>query len=353
MKNIITHPNFPINFLAFILNMPIHKKSCYKALSSQKLANLYTRLAKSEEAGIPLQKTITIIMQDGDVVGERVINTFKYIKSGKSLAEAGVRAGLFVGIDAALVKVAEASGTNATVFHQLAQFYYGKAKFARQVKSQLILPLTILLVSIFIQPIPALLLGTITIMEYVVATLGLIFTGVILIFGLLRLPQWVRRGFLRPMRNLWDKLAITTPFFGQWYIRRSLRNFMQSLGLMVQAGLPILEALPLANEVVENLIIRKRLQKISSRLRAGDSFADAFSQVREINTLASQLIISGEHSGSLAEMMLHYAKLESDDIAMHEQALATWIPRLIYFGIMLWIAYGIVNSATSMMPNNI
>ncbi len=335
--------------------MTIHRKSRYKPLSDQDLANLYVQLAHQEEAGIPVIKAMTLIMQDGGETGKRATGTLNSLKRGKSLAEAGTRADLFIGLDAALVKVAEAGGTSATVFRQLAKFYEDRAKLTRQIKSQLVLPMIVLLLAIFIQPTPALLLGNITTVDYLAATLGLIFTTAIFIFVLLRLPHWIHQGFFGPLRKLWDKLEIKAPYLGKWYVRRSIRDFTRSLGLMVQAGLPILEALPKANEVIGNLVLRKRLQKIGLRLRAGDSFADAFSQVEGVNSLASQLVLSGEHAGSLAEMMLHYAKLESEDIEMHDKELATWIPRIVYAGVVAWMAYGILSSVNpmSVVPDDI
>jgi len=324
--------------------MPTYKKSRYKPLSAQDLANLYLQLARLEESGIPIMKALTLLTQDGGEMGKRVAVALEHLKRGKSLAEAGTRAGLFVGLDTALVKVAEAGGTNAVVFRQLAKFYEDKARRVRQIKSQLFLPLTILLLAVFIQPVPALLLGKMTAISYLGATVGLIFQMAILIFVLLRLPQWIRHGFLRSFRHSWERAEINLPYLGKWYVRRSLRDFMRSLGLMLQAGLPILEALPKAYEVVENLIIRQRLQKITSHLRDGDSFANAFSQVEGVNNIASQLVLTGEYAGSLAEIMLHYVKLESEDIARHDEMLAIWIPRIIYAGIIAWMAYGILNA---------
>ncbi|MDM8560256.1 type II secretion system F family protein [Candidatus Parabeggiatoa sp. HSG14] len=334
--------------------MPI-KKLSHKPLPAQDLANLYLQLSRLEESGIPAQKAMTLIVQDGGETGKRARVALNYLKRGKLLSEAGTRAGLFVGLDVALVKVAEAGGTFAKVFRQLTQFYEEKAKQMRQIKSHLFLPVTILLLSIFIQPIPSLISGKMTIINYIGATVGFIIQLGILAFIVLHLPRWFHSGFLKPFGGLWDKIQMNLPYLGCWFIRQSVCDFMRALGMMLQAGLPIFEALPKAYEVIENTHLRKRLQKITPRLRAGDSFADAFSQVKGINFLATQLILTGEYSGSLAEMMLHYVKIESETITLHNEMLAAWIPRIVYAVIAVWIAYGILSTGplTSPIPEDI
>ncbi|NJO14433.1 MAG: hypothetical protein HC877_01405 [Thioploca sp.] len=68
------------------------------------------------------------------------------------------------------------------------------------------------------------------------------------------------------------------------------------------------------------------------------------SAVTEINPVAIQLVTTGEQSGSLAEMMLHYAKLESEAIAIHNEMLVAWLPRLVYILVILWVGYGLFTS---------
>ncbi len=324
----------------------------HKPLSAQDLAILYLKLARLEESGIPIVQAMTLLLEGGGEIGQRAIVALNYLKRGRTLSEAGVRSGLFIGLDAALIRAGEAGGTNAQIFRQLAQFYEEKARQARQIKSRLFLPVTVLLLAIFIQPVPALILGNITITDYFGATLGLIIQLALLVFILLRFPRWARHGFLKPfgMGSLWDKVEINTPYFGHWYVRRSWRDFVRTLGLMLQAGLPILEALPLAYDVIENAQLRQRLRKISRRLQQGETFTEAFSQVNGVNQVAIQLILVGESAGDLADMMLHYAKLESEDITRYNQKLAVWIPRMVYALIMVWIAYGILSSG-AFMPN--
>jgi general secretion pathway protein F len=290
-----------------------------------------------------------LVESEGET-GKRARVALNHLKRGKSLSVAGLQSGLFMGLDAALIEAADAGGIYASVFRQLAQFYEEKARNLRKIKSRLFLPLTVLLLAVFIQPVPALISGKIDILSYLFSTVGLIIQFALVVFVVWRLPYWV--GFLKPfgISLLLDKVAISIPYFGGWVVRRNIRDFLQSLGLMLQAGLPILEALPKAYEVVENPILRRRLQKIIILLKKGEPFAAALSQVDGVNPAAVQLISTGEHAGSLGDMMLHYVKFESEEISLHNEVLADWIPRFVYTLIVVWIAYGILSGGALMSP---
>jgi len=328
------------------------KKSRYKPLSAQASAQLYVQLARLESSGIPIENAMQMLVQAEGETGKRARVALNHLKRGKPLSEAGAKSGLFMGLDAALIEAADAGGIYASVFRQLAQFYEEKARNLRRIKSRLFLPLTVLLLAVFIQPVPTLILGKMTILSYLFETVGLIIQFALIVFVVWRLPYWARHGFLKPfgISLLLDKVAISIPYFGGWVVRRNIQNFLQSLGLMLQAGLPIFEALPKAYEVVENPILRRRLQKIIILLKKGEPFAAALSQVEGVNPAAIQLISTGEHAGSLAEMMLHYVKFESEEISLHNEALADWIPRLVYALIVVWIAYGILSAGALMSP---
>jgi general secretion pathway protein F len=328
------------------------QKTKHKPLSAKELAVLYSKLGRLDESGIPIEKAMTLLLEGGGEISQRATVALNYLKRGRSLSQAGTRAGLFVGLDAAMIRAGEAGGTLTQICRQLAQFYEEKVQQTEQIKSRLFLPVTVLLLAIFIQPFPTLISGNLTITNYLGTTIGVVIQLALLAFILLRFPRWARHSFLRLLGigRLWDKLEINIPYFGHWIVRRNLRDFVRTLGLLLQAGLPILEALPLAYDVIENTVLRERFRKISRHLRQGDTLTGALSQVKGVNQVAIQLILVGESAGDLANMMLHYVKLESEEISRFDKMLADWIPRMVYVVIAAWIVYGIFSSG-AFMPN--
>lgn len=324
-------------------------KSPSQPLPPPALANLYLQLGRMEEAGIPAQVAFTLLSQAEGESGKRASVALSYLNRGRSLAEAGKRAGLFVGLDAEIIKVAEASGTHAEIYRQLSQTYEEEARWQQQLQARLVLPLTISGLGLFINPLPALVAGSITLIGYLMGSVGVLLLLALVIWGLLRLSAWLRYGWLQSFGHLLDKFQMKMPSLRQWYTRRSLRDFMRALGLMLQAGHPLLEALPKAYNVVANAILRQQLQFLSIRLKAGDTFAQAFSQVKDMDPVAIQLVTTGDQAGKLADMLLHYVKLESEAIDLQHEQLAAWLARLVYALGAGWIILGIFSTWTHTM----
>jgi type II secretory pathway component PulF len=67
-----------------------------------------------------------------------------------------------------------------------------------------------------------------------------------------------------------------------------------------------------------------------------------------------QVINSGEQSGKLASNLMHFSKLEADTLSLQDEALAEWLPRLVYGVIAAWMAYSILGSSISTrMPTDL
>lgn len=313
-------------------------------LPAQELALLYLQLGKLIDAGVPIQDILEQLAKLDSVCGQRAKVALGYLKRGQSLSNAGIKAGLFVDLDAELMKVADWGGFHTQICDQLHQLYEEKVRYIRRLKSRLFLPLFVFLLSLFIQPLPELISGTISLGGYLLSIVSLIGTLALIFFLLWRLPSWSRRGALQALGvdRLIDSLRLHIPYFGYWYKRRQLRYFIQALGLMMQAGVPLFDALVKATKLTENTVLRKRVRKIGSYLHQNPNLLMAFSQAGGFEPSVLQLLATGEQSGSLADMLLHAAKLESQEIALHDDNLIARLPRLIYFLVVLWVAFGLV-----------
>lgn len=327
-------------------------KKPIKPLSADVLAQMYTQLARLEKSGIPTEQALSLLSQAKNPGGLRAKIALNHLKRGKPLATAGIQAGLFVGIEGELIKLADASGTHEVVYSQLAQVYTEKATALKKMKSQLIYPAILFILAIFLHPLPALFGAHINLYEYLWATVGLLVQIALLIFVLLRLPRWSKHGILSwfGLGQVVEYWQMRSPYFGKWYIRKAMRDFFQALGLMLQAGLPILDALPKAYKVVDNTKLQQQLQIISQRLKLGDMLTEALEYVEDLPALVLPLINAGEHAGSLADSILRYTSAETAEISLHQRQLAAWIPRLIYLMVVIWIAYHIIVGGSELTP---
>ncbi len=313
------------------------------------LANLYLQLARMEEAGISHLQAFQNLMARDPKFAVKFSMIIQYLKSGRSVSESGYRTGLFRSIDRDLIKAGELSGKLSEIYRQLAAYYGDKAKRIRQIKSRMFLPLSILFLALLIQPIPSLFAGSITVFDYLLASFGAFVYVLLVLLIFWRLPFWLTDGFLSflGLRRLVFELQLTLPIIAPWLVRRQVREFLLVLGLMLEAGVPVIEALPKAADTVKNKILGQRLRAATASMQQGISVADSLAPIKEINRTALQLITSGEHSGKLPETLLHFVELEAEAINLQEQMLADWIPRFFYLLVTVWMGYSIIASYLS------
>jgi general secretion pathway protein F len=138
------------------------------------------------------------------------------------------------------------------------------------------------------------------------------------------------------------QLQFKLPLISSWLIRRQVNEFFRSLGIMLTAGMPILDALPKALNTIANPIVKSQFKPVVEATRQGSQLTDALADVPEIDEQAIQMILAGEKSGKLAEAILHHTKIETEKIELQEDLLAEWIPRLFYLLVVFWVASSII-----------
>jgi type II secretory pathway component PulF len=166
----------------------------------------------------------------------------------------------------------------------------------------------------------------------------------LLFYIIFKLPFWLTLGRLRffGLAKLVYQLQFKLPLISSWLIRRQVNEFFRSLGIMLTAGMPILDALPKALNTIANPIVKSQFKSVVEATRQGSQLTDALADVPEIDEQAIQMILAGEKSGKLAEAILHHTKIETEKIELQEDLLAEWIPRLFYLLVVFWVASSII-----------
>lgn len=311
-------------------------------------ADLFGQLAALEEAGLPFDKVIDIVhlppKEDA-----RLKATRKWIRVGVGIAEAGRRSGLFTPLEASLVRMATLSGSPARTYRLLADQCARRAARIKAIRSRIALPAVMIAVWIILGPVPDLVTGNLTLSGYLAKhLLPWIGAGVAayLLIDLLRRRQASGQS---SWETRLDGFLPFVPLFGPMGVRRNLRDFFDSLALLLEAGLPILEALPLALDTVRNHALKAQLAQIKPRIEAGASFWRAIAALPLFGrTQAFELIRTGEASGALPRTLLRYSAAETAAIDRFDDLVAEWIPRLAYTSAALLIGYALIRSGAFM-----
>ncbi len=93
------------------------------------------------------------------------------------------------------------------------------------------------------------------------------------------------------------------PLFGRFIIKAELARFSRTLELLVKSGIPILKAIDIAIPVLENVIIKDQLIQSYKVLEQGGSFGRSLKNSKVLPLFMSNLLIVGEESGKLDEVL--------------------------------------------------
>ncbi len=315
----------------------------FKPLPAKIRAELFHSLSALERAGLPADKAFSHVHLPKPAQ-QRVENTVTQLQRGKDIPTAGAAAGLFNDLETQLLKVAVSAGSPATTYKQLADRYTLEAKIQNNMRSRLMLPGLIFVLSIFLSVLPPLVSGSMSI----ATALWQFALPLLTIAGIYYFAKTIRA----TMSNLTDALLLKLPIFGVLHRRINLKDYFESLAIMLEAGLPMFDALAKANNSLHNHLIRVQFKRVGYRVKQGKTLTQALepalNQHAAEEARVIELINTGEASGTLPEMLWRHVNDESNAIAHNLEQLAAWIPRVIYGIVAMRVAYSILTSGAFM-----
>jgi general secretion pathway protein F len=122
-------------------------------------------------------------------------------------------------------------------------------------------------------------------------------------------------------RYLWDKVKLKTPLFGPLNQKMAIARFSRTLGTLLQSGVPLLAAMDIVENVVNNRIIADEIRHAAREVEEGQSLSTPLARSGLFPPVAIEMISVGEQSGTLEVMLYRIAdayerEVESDILIM-------------------------------------
>lgn len=108
-------------------------------------------------------------------------------------------------------------------------------------------------------------------------------------------------------------LKLHLPVFGKFMLKAELARFSRTLELLIRNGVPILKALDIAIPVMDNEVMKNKLRKSYKDLEQGGSLGRSLKEAKSFPLFMSNLIIVGEESGRLEEVLIELANTYERD----------------------------------------
>ena len=141
-------------------------------------------------------------------------------------------------------------------------------------------------------------------------------------------------------RYQWDFLKIHFPIIGDIFKKIYLARFARNLSTLVLGGIPIIKALEIVAQVVNNVIYRDIILDTIVQITAGKSISDGLSGHPEFPGIVTQMVKVGEQTAKLDEIMSKLASFYEKEVDTKVSTLTTLLEPLIM--IILGIGVGIL-----------
>ena len=159
---------------------------------------------------------------------------------------------------------------------------------------------------------------------------ALILLALILIIGWNLLRRWP------PGRYYTDWLSLRLPLLGTLYTRVISARFAHSLGTLLQAGVPLLSALPVVSDTIDNHAIRRTLEQTRRELNQGQSLSAPLVASGSFSPVLTRIIAAGEESGELGTTLLYISTaLEKESADTAAALIAIMEPLMIIIAAIL------------------
>lgn len=321
---------------------------------------LFSRqLATLISARVPILQALRILQEQvaSKYLSEIVGGLIAAVENGESLSLAMSRyENVFGSVYTSLVRSGEASGSLDKALTYLAEQLEKDYELKSKVKSAMTYPTFVLV---------ALLIVGILMFKFVLPKLtdvlkeqggqlpavsvGLIaFTGFfdkywwVLIIGIIALIIGAKVFVSTTLgRYEWDKLKIQLPLVGPIVKKIYLARFARNLSTLVVGGIPIIKALQIVAEVVNNRIYRDILYDTVSRVTAGQSISEGISRYPEyFPVIVSQMVRVGEQTAQLDDIMAKLAIFYEKEVDTQISTLTTLLEPLIM--VVLGVGVGLL-----------
>ena len=287
------------------------------------------QLSTLQDAGLPILRSLRILeeQQRSGSFKRTIGYVADDIEGGSTLSEAmGRHPRAFDRLLVSMVAAGETGGVLDLILARVADFMEKAQKLKSRVKSAMIYPCVVLTAAflillglmLFVVPnfrdaltemtegaeLPKITQIVLGISHWIALEYGwAVLLGVpFAVIFTLKLIRKFRLG-----RYVLDSIKLRIPVMGQITSKVSVTRWTRTLGTLISAGVPILDAINVTRETAGNEVFAKMLGNVHNSIRQGDTFAGPLRQSKTVDLIVSNMVAVGEETGDLDKMLLKVA----------------------------------------------
>jgi type IV pilus assembly protein PilC len=309
-------------------------------VSAKQLTTFTRQLSTLQDAGLPLLRSLQIL--EGQLKPGKLKNILmsvcEDVEGGSALSEAMAKhPRAFDRLYSKMVNAGEIGGVLDVILQRLAEFMEKSQRLRRKIRGAMVYPSVVVIVAmailtfimVFIIPkfeeiftdfgveLPGLTLWLVNTSRWVAGNnadqaIGgwlYICAAPFVLWGLFKL---IRKA--GPGKAITDTILLWMPIFGKLIRKTTIARFTRTLGTLISAGVPILEAILITRDTSGNYVFEKALTKVHDSIREGESFADPLRESKTCDAIVVNMIDVGEETGELDAMLLKIADNYDEEV---------------------------------------
>jgi type IV pilus assembly protein PilC len=305
------------------------------------LMHFSRQLAAFVRAGVPILDALEVVEGETEdkILRGVLSDMLDSLRSGVRLADAAaLHESVFPPFYVSILQSAEITGRLDEVLDRLAAYIERDMEARRKLESALVYPALILVFAVvavsvlagfvlprfqsFFEsfdaklPLPTRILIHIT--DFIAAWGWLV--GIVLVVSVVGAVAWFRsdRG-----RLMWDRLLLRTPVVGNVVRDAVAERFCRVLSSMVEAGVPLPEALQLSSAATNNIVFQNALAIARDEMMRGDGLAGPIGRTGVFPHAVTQMLRVGEETGTLADQLDAMASYFAQELDFRLKNLTT------------------------------
>ena len=326
-------------------------------VKTKTLTQFTRQLSTLQDAGLPLLRSLQILeqQQKPGKLKSILADVVEDVESGTALSDAMSKHGkAFDRLYCKMVAAGEIGGVLDVILQRLANFMEKTERLKARIKGAMIYPICVIVVAVgivtgimyFVIPkfkdifddfdvtLPGLTLWLIDASLWVAGTpegreqaipgwLWML-AGPFIIFFFFKIIRKTTAG-----RAAVDIVLMKIPVLGNLVEKTSVARFTRTLGTLIAAGVPILEAVIITRDTSGNHVYEKALTSVHDSIREGESVADPLREAKVCDSIVVNMIEVGEETGDLDVMLVKVADNYDEEVDVAVTALLSLLEPLL------------------------
>ncbi len=313
--------------------------SLRRGVNATELALVTRQLATLVQSGMPVESALATVAEQSEKMRLKkiILAVRAKVLEGHPLADALKEfPQVFPELYRSTVAAGEHSGHLEAVLSRLADYTESRQALSQKMGLALIYPALMIIVAILVvvvllayvvpqvvgvfdnigQELPVLTRGLIAVSDFLSAwglAMVMLIALAVAVFRLLLRREGFRAG--------WHRWLLRIPLVGRLVRGLNSARFARTFSILTASGVPVLDGMRIAAEVVSNLPMRRAVEEAARRVREGSAINRALQQSGYFPPMVIHLIASGEASGNLDEMLERAATSQERELETAVSAL--------------------------------